>query len=299
MVYTEIKKKNENKYYYRVKSLRKGKKIEKKRIYLGVNLSSEELFKKEKEADRELSVFENLLLKEELSVLNKIKERFVKEPKITFENRYESFCSLFTYDSTTIEGNTLTLQETTRLLFEGITPNKPLREIHEVLNNKKAFDYILNYKEDITKEFICELHRLVVENTLRPELISQIGRYRNVQVYIRGVLWFPPNPAEVHQKMTSLLTWYTKNKRKLHPLILASYFHTEFEKIHPFIDGNGRVGRLLMNFILHKNKYPMINIPNAIKHKYYGALEIAQTKSSLKPFVKFMIDLLKNSKIRL
>ena len=300
MVYTEIKKKNKNKYYYRVKSIRNGKKIEKKRIYLGVNLTNEELSKKEKEADRELSVFENLLLKEEIKILNKIKEKFLKEPKITLENRYEAFSSLFTYNSTAIEGNTLNLQETTRLLFQNIVPSgKSLREINETINHKRAFDYIFDYKKDITKEFILELHKLVVANTLRPELNSQTGRYRNVQVFIAGVLWFPPKPSEVNQKMASLLTWYSKNKKKLHPLVLASYFHIEFEKIHPFVDGNGRVGRLLMNFILHKNKYPMINIPNAIKYKYYEALEKAQTKNNLKPFIKFMIDLLKEDKIML
>jgi len=300
MAYTEIKEQNGKKYYYRVISVRKGKKVEKKRIYLGVDLSSEELAKKAKEADKELSIFKDILTNEDITFLNKLKKEFAKEPKITLENRYEAFSALFTYNSTAIEGNTLTLQETTQLLFEHIVPaGKSLREINETLNHKKAFDYILGYKGDITKEFILELHKLVVANTLRPELNSQIGRFRNVQVFITGVLWFPPKPSEVADRMTALLTWYSKNKRTLHPLILASYFHTEFEKIHPFVDGNGRVGRLLMNFILHKNKYPMINIPNAIKYKYYDALEKAQTKNNLRPFVKFMVEILKETKIRL
>lgn len=300
MAYTEIKKKNGNKYFYRVKSIRKGKKIEKKRIYLGANLKSEELSKKEKEADNELNLFKDVLIKKEILFLDNLKKEFSKEPKITFENRYEAFSALFTYNSTAIEGNTLTLQETTQLLFQNIVPaGKSLREINETLNHKKAFDYILDYNGDITKEFILELHKLVMANTLKPELNSQIGRYRNVQVFITGVLWFPPKPTEVHQRMASLLSWYTKNKKKLHPLILASYFHSEFEKIHPFVDGNGRVGRLLMNFILHKNKYPMLNIPNKIKYKYYNALEKSQVKKNLRPFVKLMIDILKESKIRL
>ncbi len=300
MAYTEIKEQNGKKYYYRVISVRKGKKVDKKRVYLGVGLSNEELAKKEKEADKELSVFKDILTNEEIHFLEKLKKEFAKEPKITLENRYEAFSALFTYNSTAIEGNTLTLQETTQLLFENIVPaGRSLREINETLNHKKAFDYILNYKADITKEFILELHRLVVADTLRPELNPQIGRFRNVQVFITGVLWFPPKPSEVADRMKALLTWYSKNRKKLHPLILASYFHAEFEKIHPFIDGNGRVGRLLMNFILHKNKYPMINIPNSIKYKYYGALEKAQTKNNLRSFVKFMVEILKETKIRL
>jgi len=143
------------------------------------------------------------------------------------------------------------------------------------------------------------LHRLVVANTLDRELSSQIGRFRSVQVFITGVMWFPPKPEDVANRITNLLTWYSKNKKILHPLILASYFHTEFEKIHPFIDGNGRVGRLLINFILYKNKYPMINIPNATKYKYYEALEKAQTKNNLRPFVKLMVEILKDTKIKL
>ncbi len=298
MAYTEIKEQNSKKYYYRVISIRKGKKVEKKRIYLGVNLSKEKLTKKIKEADKELSTFKDILTKEEIAFLNKLKKDFAKEPKMTFENRYEAFSALFTYNSTAIEGNTLTLQETARLLFQNIVPaGKSLREINETLNHKKAFDYFVNYKRDITKEFVLELHRIVTNNTLSPELNSQIGRFRNVQVFITGVTWLPPKPGDVADRMTALLTWYSKNKRTLHPLILASYFHTEFEKIHPFIDGNGRVGRLLMNFILHKNKYPMINIPNTIKYRYYDSLEKAQTKNNLRPFVRFMIEILKDTKI--
>jgi Fic family protein len=300
MAYTEIKNKNGARYYYRVLSIRKGKKIDKKRIYLGLNLSDDILAKKIKEADRELSTFKDVLSKEDLIFLEKLKKSFKKEPKITLENRYEAFSSLFTYNSTAIEGNTFTLQETTRLLFQNIMPaGKSLREVNEVLNHKRAFDYILNYQEDISKEFILELHRIVTANTLEPHLASQIGRFRTVQVFISGVMWFPPKPEDVPDKITALLTWYSKNKNKLNPLILASYFHSEFEKIHPFVDGNGRVGRLVMNFILYKNKYPMINIPFAIKYKYYDALEQAQTKNNLRPFVKFMIEILKDTKIKL
>ncbi len=296
MVHTEIQKKNNRKYYYRVKNVREGNKIRKERIYLGVNLKKDELKKKEKEADKKLNVFDSILTDDDLKFLQKIKRDFLKEPKENYENRYEAFCSLFTHDSTAIEGNTLTLSQTSFLLFEGIAPKeKPLREIHEVLNHKKAFDYILAYNKDITKEFILKLHRLVVSNTLKQYLISQIGRYRTVQVFVGRSI--PPPPSEVAQQMTRLLRWYSLNKTKLHPLILASYFHIEFERIHPFVDGNGRVGRLLMNFILHKNKYPMVNIPKARKFRYYEVLQDAH-RGNLKSFVKFLIAVLKKEKLR-
>jgi len=153
----------------------------------------------------------------------------------------------------------------------------------------------MNYKEDITKEFILDLHRLVVANTLREDLVSQIGRYRTVQVFVGRSI--PPKPSEVPNKMASLSRWYSINKKRLHPLVLASYFHTEFEKIHPFVDGNGRVGRLLMNFILRKNKYPMINIPQKRKFRYYEVLQNAH-KGNLKGFVGLLISILRKDKLR-
>ncbi len=297
MVHTEIQKKNGNKYYYRVKNFRDGKRIRKERVYLGVNLEKIELNKLELEADKKLNIFSVILSEEDKKILEKIKRDFSKEPKENYENRYESFCSLFTYDSTGIEGNTMTLEETSFLLFEGIVPKeKSLREIYEVTNHKKAFDYILNYKGDITKEFILKLHELVVLNTLRQDLMSQIGRYRTVQVFIGMSL--PPKPQDVPDKMGGLLRWYSSNKKILHPLVLASHFHAEFEKIHPFVDGNGRVGRLLMNFIMRKNRLPMINIPKKRKFKYYEVLNAAQYKNNLKPFVKFLIDILKKEELR-
>ncbi len=297
MAYTEIKKKNGRKYFYRAKSIREKNRVGKKRIYLGIDLKKEDLQKKEKEADKELFLLPTLLLNEEAGKLEEIRKRYLlsREP---LENKYESFVSLFTYDSTNIEGNTLTLQETSRLLFEGVAPQKSLREINEVINHKEAFDFILDYKKDISKEFILKLHEIVVKNTLKPELKEQVGEYRKVQVYIRGAEWFPPKPEEVPNEMASLLTWYTKNKKKLHPLIISAYFHSAFETIHPFIDGNGRVGRLLMNFILHKNKYPMINIPNKKKHIYYLALESSQIRGNLRPLVKFLFGLLNEEGIK-
>jgi len=298
MVYTEIKEKNGKKYYYRVLSVRKRNKVNKKRIYLGTNLEKKKLSEKEEQADKELMLLSTLLNKDEKKELEKIKKSYINQPKANFENRYESFVSLFTYDSTNIEGNTLTLQETSQLLFENITPRKSMREINEVINHKRAFDFILNNKEDISKELILQLHKLVVQNTLKPELEDQVGKYRTLQVYIRGTEWLPPKPKEVPKEMATLLSWYSKNKNKLHPLILVTYFHSAFETIHPFIDGNGRVGRLLINLILHRHKYPMINIPHKKKHIYYNSLGEFQLKGNLRPLVKFLFDLLKEEKIR-
>ena len=297
MAYTEIKEKNGRKYYYRVQSVRKGNKITKKRVYIGVDLAKKQLSEKEVEADKELMLLSTLLTENEIKELEKIKKQYALLPKENLENRYEAFVSLFSYDSTNIEGNTLTLQETSQLLFEKITPRKSLREINEVINHREAFDYILSWDKDVSKEMILKLHELVVKNTLKDELKEQIGKYRTLQVYIRGTNWLPPKPEEVPEEMQVLLSWYSKNKGKLHPLILTAYFHSAFETIHPFVDGNGRIGRLLINFILHKYAFPMVNIPNKKKYFYYKALESAQLKGDVRSLVKFLFDMLKEGNI--
>lgn len=294
MSYTEIQDRNGKKYYYRVKSIKKRGKVSKKRIYLGSNLPQNKLKKAEKEADKILNkTLNKLLSKEETNKLKKIKEKFQNLPKATIDNRYEVFVAKFTYDSNAIEGNTLTLIETSFVLFENRTPKgKSLREINEVLNHKKAFDYILNYKKDLDKKFICEIQKKVVDNTLRKDLENQIGKYRTLQVYIRGADFTPSKAKEVPMEMRSLIRWYNSNKNKLHPLILSAYFHIAFESIHPFVDGNGRTGRLLLNFILYKNKFPMINIPNKRKIEYYKCLKEAQKNNDIKKFVKFLYSII-------
>jgi Fic family protein len=298
MVYTEKLQRGKKEYFYRVQSLRKGEKVGKKRIYLGVNLNQKTLLLKEKEADYELNPLNFLLRREEEKKLEELKKEFQEETLSNEENRYESFVSSFTYDSNAIEGNTLSLQETAQLLFEGRAPAKSLREINEIRNHKEAFDFVLSYEKDISRTFILELHKKVMKETLREELKEQIGTYRKVQVFIRGASWTPPRAEEVPKDMRKLLYWYTQHKETLHPLLLATYFHCAFELIHPFIDGNGRVGRLLMNFTLHKQGYPMINIPQERRFEYYEALEKGQVKGNLRPLLKFLYDVLMKQKLK-
>ena len=299
MSYTEKKKRGGSAYYYRVRSYREGDKVKKRRKYLGKDLDPSELNIAEKEADRELYILKGLLSQSEMDELERIKTEYEAKSKISRKNRYETFVSRFTHDSTAIEGNTLTLRETAGLLFEGITPSsKEMRELNEVINHKEAFDHIISYKGDISRKFIFDLHRLVVKNTLSKDLEDQIGAYRKVQVYIRGVEWTPSAPEDVPSDIKELLSWYTRNEDELHPLVIASYFHTGFETIHPFVDGNGRVGRLLMNFILHRNGFPMINIPLARKLDYYECLERGQVEGDLRPLVKFLYDIISASDLR-
>jgi len=297
VAFTERQTRNGRTYFYRTVSVRDGGRVRKERKYLGRDLNDEELKEAEREADVELGVLEALLTVAELEFLERLREDHADQPASTNRNRYEAFVSMFTHDSTAIEGNTLTLQQTASLLFDGISPGKDLREINEVLNHRRALDHLLDLEDDIKKELILDLHGLLVKDTLREDLQDQVGVYRTLQVYIRGVEWVPAAPEDVPQDMASLLSWYSKNRDRVHPLVLAIYFHVGFETVHPFVDGNGRVGRLLMNFILHRNGLPMVNIPASQRNRYYDVLNEAQVKGNLRPFIEFVIGLLEESKL--
>jgi len=295
VVHTEIRRSGKTIKYYRVLTFRKKGKVVHLRKYLGSGLKHAELKRKEQDADLLLKhPLNTLLSSNERLLLEHIKAQHKSKSPSTLENRYEAFVSEFTYDSTGIEGNTLTLRETAAVLFEGATPAKTLREIYEVLNHKKAFDYLLSYKSDFSKNLLCALQTIVTENTLKPEVAKQAGVYRTVPVFIRGAKISPPPPEQVHKEMRSLLSWYSKNKHSLHPVVLAGYVHAAFEAIHPFIDGNGRTGRLVINFLLHKNNYPMISIHRTQRMRYLKTLAQAQN-GNLRPFIVLLIQLLKQT----
>lgn len=295
MVYTESREENGRVKYYRVHTFRSEGRVAHKRKFLGTDLDRERLKMEEQEADAALTdPLDRLLSEEERGFLDEAKRQHLSKHVGTFENRYEAFISEFTYDSTGIEGNTLTLRETAGVLFEGATPAKSLREVYEVLNHKKAFDYILGYKGSVSKKFVCEIQRIVTENTLKPELLDQAGVFRTVPVFIRGADITPPPPSRVAKEMKRLVIWHAKNRKRIHPWVLAAAFHSAFEAIHPFVDGNGRTGRLVLNFILHDHGYPMISIPRSRRQKYFDALEKAQ-KGDLRPFVVFLIGLLRKT----
>ncbi|MBU0635427.1 Fic family protein, partial [Candidatus Micrarchaeota archaeon] len=153
---------------------------------------------------------------------------------------------------------------------EGLTPkNKSLREIYDLQNTEKVFTKIKNSTNKISHDFITRVHAELMEN-----IDSRTGyRLHDVRVTKTN---FKATPAPyVKTDMDLLLKWYFENKDKLHPLVLATIFHHKFEKIHPFMDGNGRTGRMLFNYILLKNQYP----PNIIRRKkrnaYINALQEA------------------------
>lgn len=179
----------------------------------------------------------------------------------------EEFTIEYTHDSNAIEGNTLTLSETA-LVLQGITiDQKPLKDHLEAVGHRDAFRYLcgrVSENANLDEWFIRELHSLVLAD--RPE---DRGAYRRIQVKIVGAAHVPPDPLAVPDEMRALLERLKESRR--HPIERAALFHILFEAVHPFVDGNGRTGRLLLNFMLMRLGYPPINIKFADRRRYYDA----------------------------
>ena len=299
----EIQIKNKVKYHYLSENIRlTGNKWKKLRVYIGkgglskrelnslISKNKKMLIAKVNEARKMYDPLFSVLTEEQTIKLEKIKHEYQRSrqkiPKSVWENYYESFITEFTYDTNAIEGSSVTLQETALILFDKIVPEgKTITEIREVENHKEAFDVMLNYSGDIIKRFVLQLHKKLMHNILW----EYAGRFRDVQVAIRGADFLPPPPEKVESEFKTLMKWYGVNKNKYHPIVVAAYFHAAFESVHPFRDGNGRTGRLLLNFILHKKRFPMINIKNKDKIKYYNSLEEAQKSGNIKPLVDLIV----------
>lgn len=193
------------------------------------------------------------------------------------ERLNEEFIIEYTYNSNAIEGNTLTLRETD-LVLRGLTiAQKPLKDHMEAVGHKEAFDYIsqlVKEKVPISESIIKQIHFLVLADKR-----DDRGVYRRVPVRIMGAQHEPVQPYLIEPKMEQLLIDFAESKE--HIITKLARFHIEFEGIHPFIDGNGRTGRLLVNLELMKAGYPPIDIKFADRIAYYNAFDEYYVKHNL------------------
>lgn len=200
----------------------------------------------------------------------------------------------WTYNSNAIEGNTLTLSET-KVVLEGLTVGgKTLKEHFEIINHKDAIYYIediVKSNESFSEWQIKNIHRLVLMNIDN----ENAGAYRKENVYISGADHVPPDFIVVLEQMGTLAKWYHEDGQNLHPVERAAILHTDFVKIHPFIDGNGRTARLLLNLELMKSGYPPIVISKDIRPKYYDSLDKAHTTGDYEDFKQIVVDGLNKS----
>lgn len=209
-------------------------------------------------------------------------------PQAVCENYANAFEVEYTHNSTAIEGNTLTLMETKLLLEDKLSVGgKKLREIYEVVNHKKAFDYVkkhINEGNPLDENIIKDIHALLMDN------IMVGGIYRNVDVYISGARHTPPAPNEMYSQIKAFYADLNV-KNELEAIHLAAWTHAEFVKIHPFVDGNGRTSRLIMNYQLMRNGFFAISIPKEERLTYFEKLETYAIEGDIEPFAEFIGEL--------
>jgi Fic family protein len=234
-------------------------------------------------------------LLQELDVLKKEIKKNHPLNETQLKKLQEYFNISYTYESNRIEGNTLSLQETALVVNKGITiAGKSMREHLEAINHSEALEYIqdvANSKTEVTERLIKELHYLVLK-TIDKE---NAGQYRRSDVRITGSRHVPVAHYDVALEMQKLIRYYNTHKNTLHPVLLAADIHWMLAGIHPFIDGNGRTSRLLMNLILMRNGYFIANLKGDLSSRsnYYKDLEAAQVDKTPDAFRNLVIKTVK------
>jgi Fic family protein len=260
-VRTIKRRKGRNEYFYLQHSFRKDGKVITKELYLGKQIPSniEEMKAKlMRESHQALS-----------EKLEKIRRNFQVEwkntPESAKEKNLQELAIAFTYNTNAIEGSTITLEEARLIVEDKVAPNKALRDIRETESHATVFLQMLKEKEEVSSTLLLKWHKEIFKET-KPDIA---GTFRNYPVRVGSHL------APDWHKVENLILQLTKfvDESNLNPVETAGRAHYIFEKIHPFGDGNGRIGRLLMNYILWQNGYPMLIIEYTKRKSYYKALQ--------------------------
>jgi Fic family protein len=262
------------------KEIRKSYKVINK--YINSNYYLDKAKSEKLHKDKYLTYEQQILLE---SIRLHFKDRFLKLDRNTQREIYDNFVVSFTYNTTSIEGNTIPLSDVRKILFDDKIQlkNKTLREIYDLRNTKDTFFSIVESKKPINIDFIINTHKQLVK-----DVDERIG-FRKHDVRVIKSRFDSAPYFRIEKEIQELINWYKENK-KLNPFILATIFHHKFEKIHPFADGNGRTGRLLMNYILIKNNYPPIIITKKNRDKYLEALESADKSEEYSKLLQFLLE---------
>lgn len=226
--------------------------------------------------------FINIL--ERLKEINRIMAPFNKS---YFEKFEDNLRLRYVHGSTAIEGNTLSLRDAQLILEEDTPAGNTLREMHEILNYKELFRFMRDYRGDINLKLILKIHETLMKNIDD----ENAGTLRNIDISISGTDYDPTPFPLLEDELNSMVEWYNEKKGQISPVELASTIHQKFVEIHPFIDGNGRVSRELLNFILIKNNYPRLVIPFERRGVYLRCIDIGNS-GDIVPFVIFISGLL-------
>ena len=295
MVFARKVKNKGKEYWILVHSIRKGKKIIQKTRYIGKALPPTarlEHLKKEFFSELSKNRFK-FLSEEDIKSIEKKKTEYIYETKLLSplekDKRLKEFIIRYTYDSSKLSGADITLRQTYLILKEGIIPEnfKNIKTAKELENHEKGIIAITTYKGVLNIRFLQKLHKILflgVDDSIAGKLRNELKK----DVKIAGTSYIPPKWNELKKALENFFRWYKSENRKLHPLELASLLHLKMISLQPFADGNSRLSRLLMNWILWKKKYPPVNIPIEDLENYYDVLDRYQVEKKEKPFIDYI-----------
>jgi len=262
-----IKRKKGNKeYFYLQHSFRKDGKVITKEIYLGKSIPKNiEGIKQKMEAENLAETKRNLYKKLE-QITKDFQKEWKKYPKTVQEKELEEIAIAFTYNTNAIEGSTITLEETRGIIHDKVAPQKPLYDVKETEVHAAVFLEMLSSKGKISTGLLLQWHKQIFGET-KGDIAGKFRKY-----HVRVGDYRAPDWQDVEKMMKQFIRFLQKNEIK-NPVELTARTHYRFEKIHPFGDGNGRIGRLIMNHVLWHNKYPMLIIEYKKRKSYYKALK--------------------------
>jgi len=282
-------------------SFREGGRVHKIRKYLGSNLPEKELKERKEKAEKlileEINQYKIIqdplqieLPQKEIEFVKKLESKEKLKIFHLTESQWRIFSELFTYNTNAIEGSELNSQEVKEILEENKWPKKSKEDISEAYGVNEAINFIRETKASFSLELIKHLHKIVFKNSKH-----FAGEFRKPgeEVVVRNglgnIVHMGAPQSRVVSLLSELIKWYSKNRSKYPALILASVIHNQFENIHPFRDGNGRVGRLLLNHILLKHNFPPVNISLKNRAEYYRSLQSYEKNHNLRPTIDLIL----------
>lgn len=285
--------------YYLAHALRVGGKVKKLRVYLGTN--RKEAHRKRKQAENIIKErvkaykvisdpFESVLTKKELAEIKTLEARGKLRIAHLSEEEWTRFTEAFVYDTNAIEGSTVTFDEVKNILEKQEWPEERQKwEISETYGVADAVKYIRQTKEHLSISLIKNIHKIIFKNS-KPfaGLFRKPGEEVGVVDGFGRIIHRGAPSTMVLKMLKDLIKWYNKN-REYPPILLAAVVHNQFETIHPFRDGNGRVGRLLLNNILLKHNKPPINIELKNRQEYYAALRGYAENGNIRPTLELIL----------
>jgi len=282
-------------YYVLAHSVREKSKVVQKTKYIGKRLPPKtrlEQLKKEFMQELKGEKYQYLSLKDVEDIERKRTEFYSELARLSpieKKKQFKEFMIRYTYDSSKLSGVDVTLRQTYLILKDGVIPKgfKNLKTVKEIENHEKGVVAITKFTGKLDISFLKKLHKILflgVEDTIAGKLRSELKR----DVRIGGTTYVPPKWDQVDKELDSFVKWYSSVNRKLHVIELAALIHLKLISLQPFADGNSRLSRLIMNWILWKRKYPLIDIRIEDLEDYYNVLDKYQIEKDEKPFVKYI-----------